>query len=302
MQINPTWLNTFKSLVETGHFTQTAEKLYMTQPGVTQHIQKLEQATGHTLIIRENKSFSLTEQGRLVYQYACEQIIAQQDLMQALSFDDETRGQCMIASSGSMALALYPPLIQLQKKYPALQVELEVAPNHKILSAIEKDDINLGLVTVEPKASQFESEKVGHEPLVLITPKATHHAKKTNQSMIETLNTLGFIRHPDADHYLDLYLFHHSNPALNQMKAVDFPTRSYINQLQQILLPISEGIGFTVLPLTAVLNFEKKDQLHWQDEKNSASETLYLITKRGRTLPKRFDQIIQIIKSQVIKY
>ncbi|MRY60822.1 LysR family transcriptional regulator, partial [Parabacteroides distasonis] len=42
--INPLWLNTFKTLVEVGHFTQTAEKLYMTQPGVSQHIKKLEQA------------------------------------------------------------------------------------------------------------------------------------------------------------------------------------------------------------------------------------------------------------------
>ena len=42
--INPLWLNTFKILVDVGHFTQTAEKLYMTQPGVSQHIKKLEQA------------------------------------------------------------------------------------------------------------------------------------------------------------------------------------------------------------------------------------------------------------------
>ena len=42
----------------------------MTQPGVSQHINKLETACGHALILREKKRFDLTEQGRLVYQYA----------------------------------------------------------------------------------------------------------------------------------------------------------------------------------------------------------------------------------------
>ncbi|MFT6927030.1 MAG: DNA-binding transcriptional LysR family regulator [Psychromonas sp.] len=36
--LKPFWLNTFKTLIEVGHFTQTAEKLNMTQPGVSQHI------------------------------------------------------------------------------------------------------------------------------------------------------------------------------------------------------------------------------------------------------------------------
>lgn len=47
--INPTWVNTFITLVNTGHFTQTAEKLFMTQPGVSQHIKKLEEQVGSEL-------------------------------------------------------------------------------------------------------------------------------------------------------------------------------------------------------------------------------------------------------------
>ena len=68
--LNPLWLNTFKTLIDLGHFTRTAEKLHMTQPGVSQQIQKLENACGHSLIKREKKSFELTEQGRQVYEYA----------------------------------------------------------------------------------------------------------------------------------------------------------------------------------------------------------------------------------------
>ena len=47
--LNPVWLKTFVTLIETGHFTKTAEKLFMTQPGVSQHIAKLEQASKYLL-------------------------------------------------------------------------------------------------------------------------------------------------------------------------------------------------------------------------------------------------------------
>ena len=54
--INQQWLQTFLTLVEVGHFTQTAEKLYMTQPGVSQQIKKLEEQVGVALLKRTGKS------------------------------------------------------------------------------------------------------------------------------------------------------------------------------------------------------------------------------------------------------
>ncbi|WP_260847496.1 LysR family transcriptional regulator [Shewanella algae] len=70
--INPNWLKTFKTLIDTGHFTKTADVLFMTQPGVSQQIRKLEESCGHALIRRINKTFEITEQGKLVYEYACQ--------------------------------------------------------------------------------------------------------------------------------------------------------------------------------------------------------------------------------------
>ncbi|WP_272966300.1 LysR family transcriptional regulator, partial [Alteromonas australica] len=68
--LNPQWLDTFKVLVETGNFTRTAEQRFMTQPGVSQHIKKLEEACGCELVIRLGKGVELTEQGQRVYDYA----------------------------------------------------------------------------------------------------------------------------------------------------------------------------------------------------------------------------------------
>ena len=62
--INPVWLRSFCTLVDVGHFTRTAEKLHMTQSGVSQHVRKLEEQLGTALFIRTTRSISLTEAGR----------------------------------------------------------------------------------------------------------------------------------------------------------------------------------------------------------------------------------------------
>lgn len=67
--LNTQHLITFKTLVETGSFTQTARKLGLTQPAVSQHIQKLEKGLGEALLIRHGRSTELTEAGEVLYQH-----------------------------------------------------------------------------------------------------------------------------------------------------------------------------------------------------------------------------------------
>lgn len=70
--LNTQHLITFKTLVETSSFTQTARLLGLTQPAVSQHIQKLERALGETLLIRHGRSTELTEAGKILFQHVIE--------------------------------------------------------------------------------------------------------------------------------------------------------------------------------------------------------------------------------------
>ena len=68
--MNPVWLRSFCTLVDVGHFTRTAERLHMTQSGVSQHVRKLEDQVGQDLLIREGKQFILTDAGERLYREA----------------------------------------------------------------------------------------------------------------------------------------------------------------------------------------------------------------------------------------
>ncbi|ETX11029.1 LysR family transcriptional regulator [Marinomonas ushuaiensis DSM 15871] len=63
---NTQHLMTFKALVETGSFTRTAKQLGLTQPAVSQHIQKLESDLGERLLIRHGRTTEITKAGELL--------------------------------------------------------------------------------------------------------------------------------------------------------------------------------------------------------------------------------------------
>jgi DNA-binding transcriptional LysR family regulator len=291
--LNPLWLNTFKTLVEVGHFTQTAEKLNMTQPGVSQHIKKLESACSHSLIRRKNKGFELTEQGKMVYEYALKFARDEVNLIENLSFDNPDSGQCILSCSGSLALLIYPKLLSLQQQYPDLSIHLEAAPNQKILSEIQSGNIDLGIVTHIPNSSFYQSEIIGSETLCLLLPKSYENKKTTT----ELLFNCGLIDHPDAMHYLSLYFNLCGEKELANISLDSLPTSGYINQLNQILLPVAKGLGFTVLPESAVENFSQKECLYIAKTTKKVEETLYLVQKRNRNLAHRYQRIYRLLRS-----
>jgi DNA-binding transcriptional LysR family regulator len=290
--LNPIWLRTFKVLVEVGHFTKTAEKLFMTQPGVSQHITKLELICGYPLIKRYKKTFELTEQGRRVYQYALTLEEQQTQLIESLGFDNSTVGECRIACSGPMALHIYPQLLNIQKQYPQLTFHLEATPKRRILEGIQSGLFDLGIVTDIANEHLFTSESCGIEELALILPKAMENIKLIPESLMEC----GLISHPDAAYYLSLYFAHCDEPGFNKINLEKIPLVGSINQLSQILVPISQGIGFTVLPQSALNAFAFPELLHVHQPKKMVAEPLYIVHKKGRELASRYQRVLAELK------
>ncbi|MFY2506754.1 LysR family transcriptional regulator [Vibrio pectenicida] len=290
--LNPIWLNTFKTLVDIGHFTRTAERLNMTQPGVTQHINKLETACGYPLIRRFNKQFELTLYGQKVYDYALSHFDKESKLLQSLGSDEAFKGRCIIGCSGTFAWLLYSPLLDLQSKYPDLSIELEATPNQRIFEQIKQGTLDIGIVTKKPEPKYFSSLMIGSERLALVVP----HSVECHPPLDTLLMNLGVIRHPDLEHYFQTYTAQANHELLNRINLDGVKTRSYINQVHQILAPVAKGIGFTVVPEWCVDLFHDASRLKVVTIEKDIMEPVYLAYKLNTSLSKRYDKIINIIK------
>ena len=63
-------LKYFLQVAETLNFTQSAVRLAITQPAVSQHIRLLESELDTKLFLRENKALRLTDEGEIAVKYA----------------------------------------------------------------------------------------------------------------------------------------------------------------------------------------------------------------------------------------
>jgi len=281
--INQQCLHTFLTLVDVGHFTRTAEKLFMTQPGVSQQIKKLEEQVGVLLLNRIGKRFELTREGELLYQFGQKRIQEEQQLYRDLRFDDPHSGECRIACSGTMTSFLYPQLLERQKKHSELVITIEAAPNVRIIESIMNNSIDLGIVTQPSPMPELVYESLGFDSLCLVLPSA--YASHTIS--LETLEEIGFVDHPDGAHYADRLL--RSNYGEKFRSVKNLKKRGYINQINQILIPVSLGLGFTVLPEMAVRFFPQKAMLYVASLSSPIEDELFLVRKKYRNLPKRYE-------------
>lgn len=292
MKLNPIWLKTFRTLVDTGHFTRTAERLFMTQPGVSQHIQKLEAACEYALISRNGRSFSVTAQGETLYRYACELETAEQQLLARLGEDDPHRGLCRIGCSGASAVRLYRPLLAWQQQHPGLVIHMQAAPYRSIVQQIGDGTIDLGIVTEPPDPQHFTAQPIGCEAIAIIVPAAKPQGA---QPLADYLQQLGMIRHPDSDYYITHYLQRSESAILREVPFQRIPTRSFINQIHDILLPVAMGLGFAVLPRSVMDTCSYRDELSVMGNMPLIDEPLYLIHRKDRQLAARFEALNPVL-------
>lgn len=285
--INTTWLRTFCTLVEIGHFTRTAERLYMTQSGVSQHIRKLESQLGIDLLIRQGKQFSLTDAGEQLYQEADDILQRLSRLEQRIGEDSAYEGLVRIMSPGSVGLKLYPQLLTLQEQYPQLVIDYRFAPNTDIEQALSKHEIDIGFMTTISDDETVSCKPVAQEALQLVTPVSTI------EPSWEALTELGFIDHPDGAHHASL-LLSANYPKFEHING--FNKKGFSNQIGMILEPVSRGLGFTVLPAHAVAAYPNPQLLKSHQLLVSVSETLYLAIRRQQVLPNRMQTVINEVK------
>jgi len=172
-------LHVFYSVARLLSFTKAADTLHMTQPAVTFQVRQLEEYFNTRLFDRTHNKISLTEAGERVYHYA-EKIFQLYDEMEnsVRELTGEISGVLILGASTTVAEYMLPALLgDFKAKYPDVNIRLKVSNTDGIVSMVENNVIDLGVVEAPVLNKNLAVEECRTDRLVAITPPGHELAK-----------------------------------------------------------------------------------------------------------------------------
>ena len=282
---NAAFFKTFITLVETGSFTQTAVKLGMTQPGVSQHFRKLEEYFGVPLLARMGKRFELTEAGRQVYDYALRLFSEHEQFRHSLDQKWVEAGECRFASTEAFGVLFYPFALGYLKNHPRLCLNMTFTSNEQALEAVLTRQADLALVSSTQKHPELCSELYLQESLGVIVPA------DFQGSSFQDLLSLGFIGHQEGQEQAQKLLaanFPAEFRGLHQLTR-----RSQVNQVHLALDAVARGLGFTVLPRSVWEASPWQQQTREWYLAEEAQWPVYWVRRRQEQLAERYPHLLE---------
>lgn len=166
-------VNIFLVAAETLNFTHAAQRLNMTQPSVSQHIQSLEQHFEESLFLREGRSLQLTDAGKTLIPLARD-MVKQSVLIEETmsSLDGEVYGELTVACSTTPGKYILPLLLaEFHRRYPRVNMRCKVYPQQQAVEELCSGRVCFAMASFARDVCQAaEFIKFICDPVVLIVP------------------------------------------------------------------------------------------------------------------------------------
>jgi DNA-binding transcriptional LysR family regulator len=165
-------LQVFHTVARLLSFTKAAETLHMTQPAVTFQVRQLEEYFNTRLFDRTHNRISLTEAGRKVFEYADRIFELYAEMENSVrEMTGEISGALTIGASTTIAEYMLPTLLgDFKDRYPDVAIHLKVSNSEGIVSMVENNTIDLGVVEAPVANKSLVVEVCKRDQLVAIVP------------------------------------------------------------------------------------------------------------------------------------
>lgn len=143
--LNLQQLTTFVTVVSEGSMTAAADKLYLTQPAVSQQIRLLEEGLGVELLQRGSRQVRLTPHGEILIEFSRRIIQLTQNAEVAIkSLGSKLKGHLHIGTVSSVGLHLMSPMVsRLMRNNPELKIRLDYDLGDKLISEFKRGRIDV---------------------------------------------------------------------------------------------------------------------------------------------------------------
>ncbi len=168
--INLDYLKSFFVIVESNSISKAAEKLHLTQPGLSMQLKNLENDVGAKLLNRSNKGVQLTSAGKVVYEQAKAILSVEKNMMNSIKNLQNNKNILSVSACKSLGEYALPCSIYTFKEiYPDLDVNLRVDNTCNVITQLKNHETDIAIITGKHESETIESIPILEDKLVLVS-------------------------------------------------------------------------------------------------------------------------------------
>jgi DNA-binding transcriptional LysR family regulator len=224
-------LESLLAVTDCGSFKRAAEKLYITQPAVSQAIRKLENGLGEKLLLRDRRGVRLTPAGGLFLPIARDIIRRMNDGRQAIEdLRGLRRGDLAIGAVDIASIYWLPEIFRrYQESFPDISLSVRGAGSRELMQALSRGELDLAFVFSSERPDGFDGLFFQEDRMIPVAPVTEKEER-------------GWITYPRGSITRELL------EASFAEAGRHFPVVMEIDRPEVILQLVAAGLGRAVLP------------------------------------------------------
>ncbi|GGH31660.1 LysR family transcriptional regulator [Sphingobacterium alkalisoli] len=243
----------FQTLAEELHFRKAAERLFISQPGLTRQIKQLEDIYQVKLFDRGKRFVRLTEAGQ--YMKAEVSAILQQVRQmeeQLIKIGEGKQASLRIGFIGSAVQGVLPDiLLKIKQLFPLMDITLQELSNEIQLDLLSKNELEFGFIRINSNPTNLQLKPLLTEHFSLVVPN-NYPIQSDNFTSLEAFKNESFILFSKeySSTYYDLVMSIFKDHSF----APNVALRS-VNALSIFSL-VAQGLGVAIVPTSLKKGYE----------------------------------------------
>lgn len=247
----------FVAVAETLNFTEAAERMYLSQPSLSRHIQNLEDELGMQLFARDRKHVVLTPAGEHLLPVAQEISAAGQRFYAAAKdLREGNRGFLRIGYQGSARMVLSPILERFFNYFPNVQISVEEMSAHPLMQSVYTGKVDLGIAFSLVREGYSDGETLCNQT-IFVDQMALFLSRKTLERYTGQPVQLRDFRHETF-----LQISKEENPSYFEFLRTLYDQHLFqpvrlreTSRLEALMMLVQLGNGVSLLPREANLTY-----------------------------------------------
>lgn len=234
-----------KVLSEERNMRKAAERLFLSQPALSQRLQSIEKDWGAQLFIRSQKGLTPTPAGEMVIQFASDLLNKREEIFESIqAMSSKVHGTLKIACASIVGQNWLPQVLKdFMTRYPDAKLSLITGWSSEIVRALYDGEAHIGIVRGQidwkgPKIHLFRDN------LYLVDKEIT--------AVDEVLSTdRPFIQFKsDSNYYQEIQQWWQRHFSSNPKRQIT------VDQIETCKQMAVNGIGYAILPSITLNGFE----------------------------------------------